>query len=179
MQRFLDRRYALALYKIAEEKGEVDDFICELKQIQEIINSSKDLHEILENPKISKLEKKKVFKSLFEGKTYDELVSFLCVLIDKGRILYLDEKIRQLDLISLEKKNILEGIVKTAVKLTDDEFDALHKKLELKYGKKILLTAVVDESVIAGVYVRVGDDVIDGTLRTKFSEIKHTMIKSK
>lgn len=179
MQRFLDRRYALALYMIAKEQGLEKEFIDDLKEIESIIASNQELREIIENPRVSKIEKKKVFHSLFDGKTYDDIISFLCVLIDKGRILHISEKIRQLEMIDCEENNILEGVVKTAVPLSDVEYERLVKKLEVKYGKKVVLKRIVDEDLIAGVYVKVSDDVIDGTVKKKLDDMKFNMMKSK
>ena len=53
----------------------------------------------------------------------------------------------------------------------------LKKKLEDKYNKKIIITAEVDKSLLGGVYVRVGNDVIDGSVKSKLEEMKDLMLK--
>ena len=61
--------------------------------------------------------------------------------------------------------------------MLDSEKEALKKKLESKYNKTILMTAEVDKSLLGGVYVRVGNDVIDGTVKSKLDEMKELMLK--
>lgn len=179
MYEFLDKRYALALYEIAQEQNKVIEFIDDLREASRIINSNKEFKEILENPNISKRRKKEIIKEIFGGQTFEAIVSFLCVLVDKGRILYLEEKIRQMELIYLERHDILEAKVTSVIPLTDQEFSKLHEKLEKKYGKKVILEKEIDESIIGGLFVRVGNEVIDGTVAGKYKEIKNIMMNSK
>lgn len=179
MYEFLDKRYALALYEIAEEKDKVIEFIDDLRDVNTAINSNEELRGIFENPNIGKQSKKDILIELFKGKTFEEIVSFLCVLVDKGRILYLEEKIRQMEVIYLERHNILEATVKSVIPLTEQEFSKLHDKLEIKYGKKVILKKEIDESIIGGLFVKVGNEVIDGTIAGKYEEIKTSMFSSK
>ena len=84
-----------------------------------------------------------------------------------------------MEIIDLERKNTIRGLVKTAVPLLPEEFDELKERFEKKYNKKILLEAVVDKSVLGGVYVRIGHDVIDGTVKSKIDEMKELVLKKK
>ncbi len=61
--------------------------------------------------------------------------------------------------------------------LTEDEVTRLVAKLENKYSKKILLKQEIDKSIIGGLYVRVGDDVIDGTVKSRLDDMKQIMLK--
>jgi F-type H+-transporting ATPase subunit delta len=67
--------------------------------------------------------------------------------------------------------------VKTVIPLLKEEKEELIKKLGNKYNKKIILQEEIDKSIIGGVYVRVGDDVLDGTLSTRLKDIKKMMLK--
>ncbi|MDU7253311.1 MAG: F0F1 ATP synthase subunit delta, partial [Clostridium sp.] len=77
----------------------------------------------------------------------------------------------------LEKNNMLLANVKTVIPLLKEEKEELIKKLGNKYNKKIILQEEIDKSIIGGVYVRVGDDVLDGTLSTRLKDIKKMMLK--
>ena len=79
--------------------------------------------------------------------------------------------------IYLEKNNTAVAKVKTVVDLKDDEKKSLVLQLEKKYNKKILLEEEIDESIIGGVYVQVGNEVIDGTVKSKIDEMKKLMLK--
>lgn len=177
MYEYLDRRYALALYQVAEEKGKVEEYLNDLREICKIIDNNKDFYEVIKHPQISTKKKKKTFINIFKGQIDEELLSFLLILIEKDRILYLKEKLSQMEKIDLARKNTLIAIVKTAVPMLEDEMQALQKKLEDKYQKKIIMTTEVDKSLLGGVYVRVGNDVIDGTVKSKLDEMKGIMLK--
>lgn len=179
MYEYLDRRYALALYEVAEEKGKVDEYLKDLREICYIIDSNKDFYEVIKHPQINTRKKKQLFINVFKGKIDEELLSFLLILIEKDRILFLREKLNEMEKIDLERKNTIVGTIKTAVPLLDNELKQLKDIFEKKYSKNIIFTTVVDKSVLGGVYVRVGNDVIDDTVLSKINEMKHLMLKEK
>ncbi|MBS5926482.1 MAG: F0F1 ATP synthase subunit delta [Clostridium sp.] len=177
MYEYLDRRYALALYEVAKEKDKVDEYINDLREICDLIENNKDFYEVVKHPQISTKNKKRTFINIFKGKIDEELLSFLLILIEKDRILYLREKLNEMEKIDLERKNILSAVVKTAVPLLESEISDLQEKLEKQYNKKIIMTTEIDKSLLGGVYVRVGNDVIDGTIKSKLEEMKDIMLK--
>jgi F-type H+-transporting ATPase subunit delta len=177
MYEYLDRRYALAIYKVAEEKNKVEEYISTLNQIVELFKTNKDVYTLISHPEITSSKKKKTFIKLFKGRVDEEILSFLLFLIEKDRILYLEEKVRQMEKIHLEKNNTVEAEVKTVVPLQDDERKLLIEKLAKEYGKEILLKEEIDKELIGGVYVRIGNDVIDGTLKAKLANMKELMLK--
>lgn len=178
MYEYLDRRYALALYEIIERKGNIDKYIQELKDVNKLLEDNEELKEVIKHPQISIKEKKKTFTSIFKGKIDEELLSFLLILIDKDRILFLKEKIVQLEKIYLERKNTIKGIVKTTVPLTDEERNTLVAKLEKKYNKIIILEEIIDPTILGGIYLRIGNDVIDGTVKSKLDRMKQLITRT-
>ncbi|MFL0247893.1 F0F1 ATP synthase subunit delta [Candidatus Clostridium stratigraminis] len=178
MYEYLDRRYALALYEVAEERAKTEEFIKDLGDILNIINENEELLELIRHPKLSTTKKKELFENIFKGKTDEEVLSFLLLLIEKNRLLNLKGIIEEIKKIHLERNQTLLALVKTVVPLLADEKNDLIRKLELKYNKKIILNEEVDKDIIGGVYVRVGNDVIDGTIKTKFEEIRKMTLKT-
>ena len=178
MYEYLDRRYALALYEVAEKKGKVDEYIKDLKEICEIIKSNKDFYEVIKHPQISTKKKKKTFINIFKGHIDEELLSFLLILIEKERIMYLKEKVDQLEKIDLERKNTFKGIVKTTVQLTEEEYNTLKTKLEKKYNKHIILEQIIDPEILGGIYLRINNDVIDDTVKSKLDELRNLMLRT-
>jgi F-type H+-transporting ATPase subunit delta len=177
MYEYLDRRYALAIYKVAEESGKVEKYLDQLRNIVALINGNEDFQELIRHPQVSTSSKKKLFEQVFKGKIEDDLLAFLFILIDKGRILQLEGKLRQMERIHLEKGNKVIAKVKTVIALTDEEKKSLVEKLEAKFSKKVLLEEEIDSSIIGGVYVQVGNEVIDGTVKSKLDEMKKLMLK--
>ena len=98
---------------------------------------------------------------------------------DRDRILFLREKLNEIEKSDLERKNTLKGTRKTAVPLLDSELKQLKDIFEKKYDKNIIFEPVVDRSVLGGVYVRIGNDVIDDTVISKIYEMKDLMLKKK
>lgn len=179
MYEYLDRRYALALYNAAEEKGKIEEYLNELREIVQLINTNEELQQIIKHPQINTSVRKKTFIKLFKGRVEEEILSFLLLLIEKDRILYLQEKLKEMEKIHLEKKNTLIADVKTVVKLQDKEREELIQKLQAKYNKTIILREEINKEIIGGVYVRVGNDVIDGTIKSKIDEMKELMLSRK
>lgn len=177
MYEYLDRRYALALYKVAEEKGQVDEYLQELEEVVETIHANKDFLKIIEHPQVNTSNKKKLFETAFKGRVSDDVLSFLLLLIEKGRISQLDGKLNEFKKIHLEKNNTVIAKVKTVVPLLEDEKSNLINKLQNKYSKKVILQEEIDKNIIGGVYVQVDNEVIDGTIRSKIEEMKKLMLK--
>lgn len=172
MYEFLDRRYALALYEMCVEAGNVELVLQELKEIVDEMDSNKDLIKIIKNPQINKFNKKRIFRELFENSLEEELLDFLLLTIDKERILFLREKYNQFKQIYLSESKILIAEVKSLISLSKGEKEALKINLEKRYGKTIVLKEKVDKSLIGGIIVRIGDEIIDGSIKNRLVEFK-------
>lgn len=178
MYEYLDRRYAIALYEVAEKQGKVEEYLRDLREIVDAIHNNQDILKILKHPYISTKQKKMIFSQTFSGKIPEELLAFLLILIEKDRILYLREKLEQMEKIHLERNNTLIAYITTVVPLTLGERSALTDKLESKYRKKIILKEEIDNSIIGGIFVKVGSDTIDGTLKSRLHGIKETALRT-
>lgn len=178
MYEHLDRRYALAIYQLAEEKGKVLEYISEIKQVVELIKANEEFQSIIKHPQISTVRKKEIFTKVFKERLSEDVLSYLILLIEKDRILYLEEKLIQMEKIHLEKNNTMIAVVKSVIPLQDSQIEQLKDKLSKKYNKKIIIQTEIDKKILGGLYIRVGDDVIDGSLKIKLEEMKKIMIKS-
>ncbi len=172
MYEFLDRRYAFALYKTCSEVGNEDLVLEELKEIVDELYGNEGLRKIVENPQINRYNKKRIFKEMFDGDIEDELLNFLLLLIDKGRILYLKEKYNQFRQIYLKRHNTVLAKVKSVVPLDESQKQALKIKLEEKYSKTVVMEEELDKSLIGGVLVTVGNEVIDGSIKGRLEELE-------
>jgi len=177
MYEYLDRRYALALYKVAEEKGKVDQFLDELKNIVELIDKDADFQMLIHHPSVSTQNKKKLFENVFEGKVEADVLSFLKLLLEKGRILEIGSMLKQMEIIYLEKHNTAIAEIKTVVPLLENEKTELVSNLQKKFNKTIILKEELDSSILGGIYVRIDNEVIDGTVKSNIEEMKKIMLK--
>lgn len=172
MYEFLDRRYAFALYKACSEVGNTDLVLEQLKEIVDELEANEGLKKIIKNPRINRYNKKRIFKEMFQEDIEEELLNFLLLLIDKGRILYLKEKYIQFNQIYLKRHNTVLAKVKSVIPLEGYQKDKLKQKLENKYKKTIILEEEIDKLLIGGVLLRVGNEVIDGSIRGKLDKLK-------
>ena len=92
--------------------------------------------------------------------------------------MYLKEKVKEMEKIHLEKQNIIVAHIKSVIPLNEEQKSVLVEKLSKKYEKNIMLKEQLDKSLIGGLYVRIGDDVIDGTIKGKFEEIRKRVSKN-
>lgn len=176
MYKYLDRRYALAIYQVAEEKGKIEEYIETLKFICKLMEDDKGFYEFIKNPQIGTRNKKRAFINIFKNRIDEDLLSFLLILIEKDRILYLKEKVNEMEKICLEKKNTIKGFVKTAIPLTEEQYNLLISALEKKYNKKIILDRIIDPNIIGSVYLKIDNEIIDGTIKFKIEELREKII---
>ena len=178
MYEYLDRRYALALYEVAEEHGKIEEYIEDLRFICDVIDNNKDFYDVIKHPQIGTKQKKKTFINIFKGRIDESLLSFLLILIEKDRILFIREKLNEMIKIHLDRNNTLTGIVKTTVPLTDEEFNTLISKLEKKYNKKIILEREIDPSILGGIFLKVNNEIMDGTVKLRLENLKKLMFST-
>lgn len=178
MYEYLDRRYALALYEVGEERGKAEDYLKELEEISDIIEANEDFLEVIKHPHLSTSKKQEMFENIFKGKVHNDILSFLLILIEKGRLLNLKEILREMKKIHLDRSRTVIAHIKTVVPLNEEDRTELTAKLQKKYNRNIILDEEIDASIIGGVYVRVGNDIIDGTIKSKFEDIRKLTLKT-
>ena len=177
MYEYFDQRYALALYELGVEKGKADLLLNHLRAVVDLIYANNAMMKLLMHPEITLSKKKETFEKIFKGRIEEEIYNFLMVLLDKDRILYLKEKLYEMEKIHLKKNNTLLALIRSAVPLNDAERARLLEKLHKKYNKKIILKEEVDPSLIGGIFIKVGEDLIDGTIKGKLEKLKEAMLK--
>lgn len=172
MYEFLDRRYALALYEMCCEAKNVELVLEEFGEIVEEIYKNEGLKKIIKNPQINKFNKKRILEEIFKGKIEDELLKFLLLLIDKDRMRFLSEKYNQFRLIYLKNNNTVVAKIKSVVPLNENQRESIKNKLENRYKKNIIMEEEIDESLLGGVLISVGDEVIDGSIKAKLLDLR-------
>ena len=165
-------RYAQALFEVGEETQTTNELYQELSELVVILNENKDLYNFLKSPLIGREDKKNVMKNIFENQLSDNMNNFLKIVIDKDRMSAIENIKESYKSLLNDKNNVLEGTAITAVALSEEEIKDLEKNLSKKYNKNVTLTNVVDEAILGGVLVKLGNEEIDGTVRTRLSNIK-------
>ena len=114
-------------------------------------------------------------KKIFENQLSDNMNNFLKIVIDKDRMSAIEDIKESYKNLLNDKNNILEGTAITAVPLNEEEIKDLEKNLSKKYNKNVTLNNIVDESILGGVLVKLGNEEIDGTVKTRLAKIKNQL----
>ncbi|WP_352419714.1 F0F1 ATP synthase subunit delta [Proteiniborus sp.] len=171
MAKLIGKRYAEALYEVALELDKLEQFKDEIKAISQVLESEPKLKTIFEHPKLSKDEKKDIINSIFKGRVSQEILNLCYIVIDKGRETNLSDICEEYTKLSNIKQGIVEATAITAVPMQNKEMKKLEKQLSMKLDKKVLLSNVIDSTIIGGVLVKIGDKVIDASVKGKFEEL--------
>ncbi|NLD10639.1 F0F1 ATP synthase subunit delta [Aminicella lysinilytica] len=165
------RIYATALFEAADDNGSVDEVKDELIQLDKIFEKEKDFDKLMINPAISNASKKEMMKEIFEGKISKEVLSFLCILIDKNRQYNFHNIVRQYCDIFDEETGIGEGVIYSAVKLTDAQMKKFQEETGRLLQKNVMLRNKVDTSLIGGVKIFVDGKIVDASLRSRLDKL--------
>ena len=165
-------RYAEALFQLSEEENITKEIYNELHDVVEVIKNNKELDNVLKSPLVAKNEKTQLIEALFNNKINNDLKNFLKILVEKGRISSLKSIELTFKELLNDKHNIIEGTVISAIALTEKQVKELEEKLTKKYNKNVTLENEVDQSILGGVLVRLGNTQIDGSVKTRLNNIK-------
>jgi F-type H+-transporting ATPase subunit delta len=166
------RRYATAFLEAALEQNELEKANDDIMLMINTLRASNDLRLFLKSPIIKKDQKSEVLATIFENKINALTVNLLNILSDKGRLNLLDDIGQNfIDIYNIHN-GIIEVNVITAEELGNGQLDKLVKELELVTGKKVKANISVDKDLIGGILVRIGDTVIDGTVKYKLNQLK-------
>ena len=165
------KRYASAIYDIAESSDKIGEIREALNILAENYNEDEEFKVFLLDPSIKYDEKVKYLHKSFDFISEDAF-KIINYLVKKGRV-SLAEKIKDSYLkIYYEKNNKILVNATFTKELSDNQRKALMKKLEEKYKKKIVLNLSVDEELIGGGIIKIGNKVIDGSVKSQIENIK-------
>jgi F-type H+-transporting ATPase subunit delta len=161
------RGYAQALFSVAGAEGVLDVVEDELFRFARTLERQVELREALTDPALPAERKRAVLDDILGERANPHTVSLLRFLVEQGRARDLGSIVDELVALAAERRQAAVAEVRTAVRLDAARRKKLTEALERATGKRIELKAVVDPSVVGGVVARVGDQVIDGSIRRR------------
>lgn len=170
------RVYAEALLELATEQGVVDELADQVQSLLPTIVSGGELHRLLANPAIGDDERGQIVKRVFEGKVHDLLYKMLRVLGDKGRLGSLPEFAGGFLLAVAEARGQVDVQATVATELSATELDQVAQQIGKALGKTVSLKQKVDPSLIGGMKIKVGDQLIDASVASQLQSMKNKMI---
>lgn len=178
MAKLISKTYGEALFELAVEENKVDSFMEEIQALRQILAENKELDSLMNHPKIIKEEKLQVIKNIFEGRIDSELLGFLNLIITKDRYGQVDSILQYfLDQVK-ELKGIGVAYVTTPGALKKEQRQQIAEKLlkTTKY-RRMEMHYSRDRSLIGGMVIRIGDRVVDSSVRTKLDELQKQLMK--
>ena len=178
MAKLVSNTYGDALFELALEENRLDSMNEEVLAVAEAIRENPDLTGVMNHPKIDKEDKVKLIEDIFEGRVSDELVGLMRMIVEKDHyreilnvFTYFTDRVK-------EYRNIGTAFVTSAMELSDAQKTAVENKLlaTTKYVK-FEMHYEVDAGLIGGMVIRIGDRVVDSSIKTKLYNLTRDLSK--
>lgn len=170
------KRYAQALFMLAEETASIDKYGQDLGMVCEVIDSNAELKNVYTGVQFANMSKKNVVTEIFKNDIDGNVLNFVLLLVDKMRAQYIFDIYKEYMHLVDEKNGIADATVYTAYPLKESDLDAIAKSLGEAVGKTIRLKEVEDKSLLAGVKLQYGDRIIDGSAKARLESMRKRLV---
>lgn len=169
----IGRRWAKALFEIAQEKKRLEEILNELEWFRQTLSASGDLKFLLTDASFSAGQRKKVVAQLVEPlQLSKEVHHFLKFLIDRERIEFFEDILLSYREMADEQLGRIRVKVTVAEDLSSAEYENLKKILEKKTRRQVLLETEVNPEILGGTLIHVKDEVFDGSIQSALLRLK-------
>lgn len=175
IERRIVRRYASALYNTAAHEGVVDRVESDLGMVQNALEVSHDLKKAFFSPLLPVDTKRRIAADVFGGHVHRITLAYLELLFRKRREAVMLWTRAEYVRLANEARGIVTAEVTTAVEMTAEEETRITEKLAALTGKRIRLQKSAVPEVVGGVLVRIGDTVIDGSIRGRLNILRERL----
>ena len=176
IQASLSGRYALALFELAEERKQLEAVGASLAAVKRALAESDDLRTLTTSPLIGRDEAIRAVAAAAGAMSLDPITSnFLGVLARNRRLSQLSGVIRAFNLLAARHRGEINAEVTSAHPLDDGQLDAIRKNLRARMGRDIAVDMNVDPAILGGLVVKIGSQMIDGSIRTKLNNLAQAM----
>ena len=160
------------------EQNLTDSLMQEIDFLQTVLKENSDFEKILMHPEIPKQKKLQLIENVFKGRISDALTGFLRIVVTKGRYENLPDIFAYFIARVKEYKKIGIAQVVSAIPLRDEQKQKIEQKLlETTHYETMEIDYKVEESSIGGLMIRIGDRVVDSTIRSKLSALTRSLMK--
>jgi F-type H+-transporting ATPase subunit delta len=175
----IGRRYAKALLLIGKEDGQTETYRQELQLVSELIEENATLERAINNPLYAIEDRKKVLEMIIEKLQLTRVItSFLLLLFNKNRIKFINEINEYYQKLADELKGVVRASLVSAADLSSETVDKIREALSKKVGKDVILEVEQDSELIGGIVTRIGDLVLDGSIKTQLLSMKESLKRS-
>lgn len=169
--------YARSLFEVAKEHGKLDVVREQLGQFADALQGNRDLQVFFFSPYFSTQEKKDGLGRLLEG-VDPTVANFLALLVDNHRMPALFRTRRAFDALWEQENRLLPVTVTSAVELDEATVRSIGDAIGRQTGQTVQLTAKVDPDVLGGLVVRVGNSILDASIRNRLENLRRSVARA-
>jgi F-type H+-transporting ATPase subunit delta len=170
------RVYAEALFEVAKDKDKLDRIHDELNQFSEALAGNRDLQVFFFSPYFSTAEKQEGIERAVSGAD-EEFVNFLDLLAEKHRMPLLFRIQRQLEEMWKQERRRIDVTVTSAIELDPQIVEKVGKEIERQTGRSVELRSAVDEDILGGLVLQVGNMVLDASVRNRLEKLRKNIAR--
>ena len=176
MAKLVTKTYADALFQLAEEEGKIDEMYSEVRDLIGILDANPDLARVMSHPSVDKNEKIATIRNIFTNRISPELCGLLNQIVVNNRYEEIDGILASFITSVKEYKKIGVAYVTTPAELSDAQKSLVEKKLlDTTDYVKMEMNYSVDEKLIGGMKIRIGDRIVDSSISTKLNELARSL----
>ena len=176
IQASLAGRYATALFGLARDQKQLETVGASLAALRQALAESEDLRQLTASPLITRDEAVRAAAAVAQSLRLDPLTAnLLGVLARNHRLAQLGNVIRAFNLLAADHRGETTAQVTSARPLADDQVAALKSNLKSRLGRDVAVDLTVDPAILGGLVVKVGSQMIDGSIRTKLTTLAQAM----
>jgi len=171
------RVYAEALFDVAKEKGKLDTIGADLGQFADALEGNRELQVFLFSPHFSSAEKIEGLRRAIDG-AEPELVNFLELLIEKGRMTEAFRIRREFEQMWKVENKRIDVTVTSAVELDPAVVAKVGEEIERQTGQTVELASRVDDEILGGIVLQVGNMVLDASIRSRLEKLRKSVAQA-
>ena len=175
------RNYAETLFALAERHGgraTAEEFLRHVEDLAALLEREPRAREFLETPRVSADEKKQALRAALAGRTPELFLRFVLVVVEKRRQAIL----REIAAAYSDRVDEMLGRVRVSVAISHEPDaplrEEIRRALEARLGKAVIPTFTVDPDLLGGVVVRMGDQILDGSVRSRAAHLRRRMLEA-
>lgn len=172
----LAKVYARALFDASEKSGKAETVLGELEDILELARANKDMSEVLASRLIDSGKRDAFLVRTLQGRVSEQTLSFLRLLNRKDRLSHLVPITGALDMLVQERFGRIEVDVFTAAPIAQSELDSIRRRLAEALKKDVVVHPYTDASMIGGIKIRMGDQLIDASVRAELNRLRDRLL---
>lgn len=178
MAKLVSKTYGEALYEAADEAGRTKELLEEIDAVRGVLKENPNFEKLMLHPGIPKQEKLEIIEKVFDGKVSNELAGFFRVIVENERYKDLSAVFEYFTAKVKEESGIGIAYVTTAAKLSEaQKAEVKAKLLETTSYHTMEMHYQTDASLIGGMVIRIGDRVVDSSIRTKLNDLTRQLLQ--